>query len=402
MLPDKDGDAKLDSEEESEDTDPRFIPANSPGWIVRSPRDSRLLGGGDVDFRELFGPESVKEANACCWYEYARECAAIRSVAATFTRHKGLEVGEWKLRRKPRTDPDVPAEPEPAWFRIDRLLNQLPVQIEKLAAGYSEEYADRFGIRWRRRLQSARNAVQAFEEAQVWLARIQANASLGAPCFSMVAEALGEDRPWLSFSQGFRMSVLDRLPRADSEFDHFGTGRHPIAGLLGGLELEKGFSTVSPQPAFSGLCAEDGGRFPDGGTWTEVQQIDDFRSELFVGRIVWNRTDTEIVNAFETWLKAQRLLQPPPFNKMGKRDKRTLWDDPASGLKCLAALRLRASEGPTVGARKWGELYATQNASESFAKGILERTVREEAKGARDRFMQWMPDWVLDSDVKGK
>lgn len=291
-----------------------------------------------------------------------------------------------------------------AWMRLKWLMNRLEKRCTKLTETLGADAAALCSLRWKPKLEKLQMAQRAWEEAEDWMGRIEGKCSVGAPCLHTLAPWLHEDCPWQEMVDAkdpgldVRKLGIERGTKATDTFSRTGKGRHPIPGLSGGLQLERGFGTISPKSAFFNRTGRFGELLSDDRCWTDVLHFKKFRSETFVGKIVWNRPDNEIMEDFEKWLKWRRSLQPEPFSHMGKRESRSLWDDPAAALKDLAALRLRAHFGATAGSVEWAKLYSPENFDERLTKGSLERQARRAAADATTRFDRWMPDWHLDSD----
>ena len=168
------------------------------------------------------------------------------------------------------------------------------------------------------------------------------------------------------------------------------------------MQLQHGFETAAPRSTFWNQTGRYGEHLSDDRHWTKPKQYKAFRSEVFVGKIVWNRPDNEIIEDFEKWLKWRRSLQPEPFSSMGKRESRSKWDDSAAALSDLAALRLRARYGATAGSAEWAKLYSPDDFDKRLNNGSIERQARRAAADAAARFAEWMDGWSLDSDSKAK
>lgn len=295
-----------------------------------------------------------------------------------------------------------------AWMRLDLLKTRMEQRCAKLLEARGENVATAYLNRWKPKLETMQQAQRAWENAEEWMGRIESKCSIGAPCLHTLAPWLHEDCPWQEMVDAkapnldVRKLGIERGPKATDTFSSTGKGKHPIPGLSGGLQLERGYATVSPKSAFFNRTGRYGELLSDDRHWTHPTNFKKFRSETFVGKIVWNRPDNEIIEDFEKWLKWRRSLQPEPFCDMGKRDSRSLWDDPAAALKDLAALRLRAHFGATVGSVEWAKLYSPDNFDERLNKGSLERQARRAAVDAVTRFNTWMAGWHLDSDTRDK
>ncbi|MEZ5386013.1 MAG: hypothetical protein R3F13_10910 [Prosthecobacter sp.] len=295
-----------------------------------------------------------------------------------------------------------------AWMRISWLQNQLEQRCARLAEKADKEAAEAYENKWKPRLEKMMQAARAWEDAEDWMGRIEGKCSIGAPSLHTLAHWLHEDCPWQEIVDAKDPNLdvcklaIERGPKATDAFSRTGKGRHPIPGLSGGLQLERGFATVSPKSAFFNRTGRYGELLSDDRHWTDVTHFKKFRSETFVGKIVWNRPDNEIMKDFEKWLKWRRSLQPEPFSHMGKRESRSLWDDPAAALKDLAALRMRAHFGATVGSVEWAKLYSPDEFDKRLNNGSIERQARRAAADAATRFGTWMADWHLDSDTKTK
>lgn len=295
-----------------------------------------------------------------------------------------------------------------AWMRMAWLKSRLEQICTKRSETKGASAATIYAERWKPKIEAMQHAQRAWNDAKSWMGRIEGKCSIGAPCLHTLAPRLHEDCPWQEMVDAkdpgldVRKLGIERGPKAADTFSRTGKGRHPIPGLTGGLQLEHGFATVSPKSAFFNRTGRYGEQLSDDRCWTDALHFKKFRSETFVGKIVWNRPDNEIMEDFEKWLKWRRSLQPEPFSHMGKRESRSLWDDPAAALKDLAALRLRAHFGATAGSVEWAKLYSPDNFDERLNKGSLERQARRAAADAVTRFNTWMTDWHLDSDTRGK
>jgi len=292
--------------------------------------------------------------------------------------------------------------------RLAWLKTRLEQRCAKLSKTKGADVAGAYERRWKLKLETMQQAQRAWDDAEGWMGRIEGKCSIGAPCLHTLAPWLHEDCPWQEMRDAkdanldVRKLGIERGPKATDTFSRTGKGRHPIPGLSGGLQLEHGFATVSPKSAFYNRTGRFGELLSDDRCWTDVLHFKEFRSETFVGKIVWNRPDNEIMEDFEKWLKWRRSLQPEPFSHMGKRESRSLWDDPAAALKDLAALRLRAHFGATAGCVEWAKFYSPDNFDERLNKGSLERQARRAAADAVTRFNTWMADWHLDSAAKDR
>lgn len=295
-----------------------------------------------------------------------------------------------------------------SWMRIDWLKRRMEKHCEKLREGRAIDAANSYEARWKPKLEMMQQASHAWDNAKNWMGRIEGKCSIGAPSLHFLAPWLHEDCAWSEIvdakdpSLNVLKMAIERGPKAEDSFSRVGKGRHPIPGLSGGLQLERGFGTVSPKSAFFNRMGRYGELLSDDRCWTNALHFKEFRSETFVGKIVWNRPDNEIMEDFEKWLKWRRSLQPEPFSHMGKRENRSLWDDAAAALKDLAALRLRARYGATAGSAEWAKFYSPEDFDKRLNKGSIERQARRAAADAVTRFGTWMADWPLDSNSKSK
>jgi len=403
---------------------------------------------------------------ACAWYEYARESAKVRAIAATYAMHAGIGGGigrmsryrkgthRWAREKKAHDEMMRPKavrlyanlnarieglkrdghhsfaekfgrkwanrindmevkDPTPTlewtttdpWMRIEWLQDKVKKRLDLLRTTKQVAKATRVAEKWLPKIERAKNAERAWTVADEWMGRIQGSCSIGAPCLRTLAQWLGDDCSWQKIRHlrqpklDVRALAISRGPSADDPLWKGGKGRHPIAGLSGGLQMHRGFETVSPRSAFFNRTGRYGEHLSDDTRWSEAMQFKGYRAETFVARITWNRPNSEILDDFEKWLLWRRSLQPDEFKNMAQRPTRTRWDDPAAALSDLAALRLRARCKAAAGSAEWGELYSPGNIQERLATGSIERQTRRAAADASQRFAEWMPGWNLDSKI---
>jgi hypothetical protein len=326
-------------------------------------------------------------------------CRAGGAAAVRYHRRWWERLNEWEIHDPTGSRKWLICD---AWERIGWMETRLEGWVTKLRQQENGK-ADAIEKRWQRVLRLLGDGERAWSEAQGWLSRIQGKCSLGAPCLLTLAPWLAEDCPWteIKCSRNPALDVaalaIQRGPSAKDPFWSGGKGKHPVAGLTGGLQLNPGFRTISPRSAFFRRTGQDGEYLPDEGDWTEGFEFKEYRRERFVGEIVWNRPDSEILEDFEEWLKWRRSLLPEKFQKMAKRASRTRWDDPAAALRDLAALRLRAAYGATAGGRQWAEMYSSDSIDKRFQSGAIETQARRAAADAKARFKEWLGDWNMDS-----
>lgn len=439
------------------------------GWIKETRRDPSTTREPDWNFRAIIDGQSEKEATACAWYEYSRECSKIRAVASTYALHYRLASGmgrrgrygenkdRWAKERAANREkrqamarrlfatlqrlldglkkdglhrfaetfgrkwwqkindieghdptPSIDWVSDCAWMRIGRLKDRVAGHCEKLNEKHTPKKAAVFKARWHPKLEKMQKAERAWSEAEGWMGKIEGKCSIGAPCLRTLSSWLNDDCPWQDIRDAKEPGLdvkgiaIERGPKSDDSFSKVGKGKHPIAGLSGGLQLQAGFETAAPRSVFWNNTGRNGELLSDDSCWTKAIHFKNFRSETFVGKIVWNRPDSEIMESFEKWLKWRRSLQPEPFCHMGKRQSRSRWDDPAAALSDLAALRLRAGYGATAGSAEWAKIYSPEDFDKRLNNGSIERQARRAAADAVARFNEWMPGWILDSDSKNR
>lgn len=282
-----------------------------------------------------------------------------------------------------------------AFMRIGWLEQRSKNHAARLREEGREDEAKEFESKRFPRLKKLIERRAAWQNANEWMNKLRVRCSKGAPCLLMLVKWLGDDARWSDIPAEERERAIKEGPGHDDTFDRTGAGKHPIPGLTGGLEMHSGFDTVAPRGVFWNLTGRDGELLSDDRKWTKPLQYKDYRDEVFIGRVVWNRPDNEIIEDFKTWLKRRRDVQPEPWRGMAALPTKTLWDDSRSALKDLAALRLRARLEEQEAGAEWWRLYVAANKDMPAENYEAQAQTRVEPCLARAKVL--LCEWALDS-----
>lgn len=280
-----------------------------------------------------------------------------------------------------------------AFMRIVWLEQRSKNHAARLREQGREDDAKKFEAKRFPRLKKLVERRAAWQNADEWMNEIRVRCSKGAPRLTVLSKWLGDDVRWSDIPPAARELAIKEGPGHDDAFDRTGAGKHPIRGLTGGLELHSAFETVAPRGELMNQTGSYGELLSDDPQWIKPLQYEDYRHEVFMGRIVWNRPDNEIIEDFKTWVKRRRNLLPDRWRNMAELQT-TKWEQPDAALKHLAALRLRAHFGPRGGSAEYRGLYGGGRALE---KGDFEKEARQAASAAQERATSLLRDWPLDS-----
>lgn len=221
--------------------------------------DEDRVAASEMEVAECENRKVKQEAElaACAWYEYARECARVRAVAATYAKHFSHASGmgrknryrenkdKWAAERaahqammRPKMERlfetlkgrveklkgdglhkfaeeferrwwqrlnDIEIkDPTPSldwittctWKRVEWLSRRMEIRSARLRAKWNDVKAARFEARWKPRLEQMADAGRAWRGADEWMRRVQDRCSIGVPCLHTLASWLAEDCPW--------------------------------------------------------------------------------------------------------------------------------------------------------------------------------------------------------------